>query len=476
MHAAEYLSFDAVGLANLIAGGGVSRQEVLEAAFRLYEERNPSINAVIEFFDAPLAAEKGALDGVPFLFKDLGGLAEGVLHEYGSRLAKGQRGAVDSRLTERYREAGLAILGRCTTPEMAFNITTESLATGPTRNPWDLSHSVGGSSGGSAAAVAAGIVPIAQANDGAGSIRIPAAACGLVGLKPTRGRISEAPFAGTYLSGLSASHVVSRTVRDTAVMLDLTGGPEPGDPYLLPAVEEPYGRLIERPARPLRIGLQLKAWSGGAVDDRCIAATRGAAKLLADLGHHVDEVDLDLGVDWPDICEANARIWCADTGPSVKKLSEASGRPIDIDHVEAAMLACYHYGIELKASELLDALSVVNMITRQTGRLFQSYDVMLTPTLPEASWDLGRFDANDPAHDALTWTRQMFDAVPFTPLFNMTGQPAISVPWDLGDGGPGIGIQLAGRFAADGDILQLAADIERAHPWNKVAPCDWTGT
>lgn len=471
MNISDYLACDAVALADLIATGQVSADEVYRAAASVVEQRNPAINAVIEFFEAPLRAQpEGALSGVPFLFKDLGGLAKGVLHEYGSRLGRGVRGETNSRLTERYLEAGLAVCGRTTTPEMAFNITTESLATGVTRNPWDLNSSTGGSSGGAAAAVAAGMVPIAQANDGAGSIRIPAACCGLVGLKPTRGRISDAPFAGQYLSGLSASHVVSRTVRDSAVMLDLTGGAEPGDIALLPPLVRPYAEAIKTSSPRRRIALQTTAWSGGPVDEQCLAATNAAAALLSDMGHIVEVVSLDLGADWHDIVVANARIWCADMVPGARKLAEYTGRPIDGTTLEAAMLSCYHYGAELRASELLDALSVLNTVSRNTGRLFETYDVMLTPTLPEAKWALGRFDANDARHDAISWTRQLFDAVPFTPLFNMTGQPAISIPWKQSEHGPGIGIQLAGRFGAEADILQLAADIERAHPWPLLAP------
>lgn len=470
MEISDYTKVDGVELAALIAGGQLSADEVCRAARKVVEQRNPLINAVIELFDKPLAARPGPLSGVPFLFKDLGGLAVGVLHEYGSRLAKGLRGEANSRLTERYLEAGLAVLGRATTPEMAFNITTESLATGITRNPWNPAHSVGGSSGGSAAAVASGMVPIAQANDGGGSIRIPAACCGLVGLKPTRGRISEAPFAGQYLSGLSASHVVSRTVRDTAAMLDVTHGAEPGDPYLLPTVGQPFLEVIKRPSRPLRIALQTTAWSGHPVDDRCIKATRQAAALLADMGHAVEDVSLDLGLGWEDIILANARIWCADIAASADKLAGCTGHPINNDYLENATLACYRYGANLKASELLDALTLMNTAVRRSGQLFTRYDILLTPTLPEASWALGRFNANDASLDAIGWTKLLFDASPFTPLFNMTGQPAISLPWDMGDGGPGIGIQLAGRFAAEADLLQVAADIERAHPWNKVAP------
>jgi amidase len=470
MDVSDYIELDGMALAKLIATRQASAEDIHGAMRKMVNERNPAINAVIEVFDKPLPARPGALSGVPFFFKDLGGLAEGVLHECGSRLAKGIRGEANSRLTERYLEAGLAVLGRTTAPEMAFNITTESLATGATRNPWNLNHSAGGSSGGSAAAVAAGIVPIAQANDGGGSIRIPAACCGLVGLKPTRGRISEAPFAGLYLNGLSASHVVSRSVRDTAVMLDLTHGAEPGDPYLLPPVETPFLELIQRPAKPLKVALQLKAWSGGVVEETCRRAAREAANLLAGMGHNIEEVSLDLGVDWDVIIKANARIWSANMAASINALAAYTGRRIDNNHLEHATLACYRYGAALKAGELLEAMNVVNTATRSTGQLFGRYDVMLTPTLPEASWRLGRFNANDANYGAISWTKALFDAVPFTPLFNMTGQPAISVPWNLGDGGPGIGIQFAGRFAGEGDLLQLAADIERARPWNKVAP------
>lgn len=470
MDVSDYTSLDGVALAELIATRKLLAEDVHRAMRKVIEQRNPAINAVIEVFDKPLPARPGSLSGVPFLFKDLGGLAKGVLHECGSRLARGIRSETDSRLTERYLEAGLAVLGRATAPEMAFNVTTESVATGLTRNPWNLGHSAGGSSGGSAAAVASGMVPIAQANDGGGSIRIPAACCGLVGLKPTRGRISEAPFAGLYLSGLSASHVVSRTVRDTAAMLDVTHGAEPGDPYLLPPVEVPFLELIKRPARPLRVALQLAPWSGGPVDERCKRAARDAARLLADMGHRVEEVTLDPGVDWDGIIMANARIWCADMALSIDKLAAHTGRRIDNDQVENAMLACYRYGAALGAGELLEALNIVNTVTRRTGQLFERHDVMLTPTLPETSWALGRFDANDARHDAISWTRLLFDASPFTPLFNMTGQPAISIPWDQADGGPGIGIQLAGRFGREADVLQLAADIERAHPWKKLAP------
>lgn len=473
MDITDYRQHDALALAALIRRREVTAAEVRAAALAIIDQENPRLNAVVEIFN-PVAAgpadPAGPLAGVPFLLKDVGGVAAGLRNECGSRMGLGLVSPADSAVTARYRQAGLSLLGRSASPEMAFSISTESVAFGPTRNPWNPAMSAGGSSGGAAAAVASGMVPAAQANDGGGSIRVPAACCGVFGLKPTRGRLSEAPYAGTYLNGLSASHVVSRTVRDSAALLDATAGPAPGDPALLPPPSRSWLEEVTRPPDPLRIGWTTRSWNGGSVSIDSTTAVEQAASLLHGLGHRVEEAHPQPGIDWPDIILANARIWCANIARAIDGMATETGRRIDADHLEAATLACHVYGHNLPARDLLWALDIANSVSRAMGRFFTDFDILLTPMLPDAGLPLGPYSPNREGMDALAWTRHLFDASPFTPLFNMTGQPAMSVPWGLTARGVPVAVQAIGRFGAESALFRLAAQWERHHPWPLLAP------
>lgn len=471
MKQSEYVTLDGLGLADLVRRGEVSAQEVADAARAVIAARNPDINAVVEVFDPLPAAASGQEPflGVPFLVKDVGASVQGVRHECGSRLAAGVKSDHDSALARRWRAAGLRIIGRTTSPEVAFNIATENKLHGPTRNPWSLEHSPGGSSGGAAAAVAAGMTPMAEANDGGGSIRIPAACCGVVGLKPSRGRISMAPGAWEYLNGLSSAHVVSRSLRDTAALLDAVAGAEPGDPYPPSPPARPYLEEVSRDPKRLRVALMVTPWNNGAVAPVCADAARATASLLELLGHDVAEAALPLGVSWDAFIEANARIWCANIAPWLGMLADATGRPISPTYVEATTRACYHYGRGLSAGDLLAALAICNTVSRQSGAFFQKYDILLTPTLPQPPHRLGVYNADEPGLSALDWADKIFAGSPYTPLCNVTGQPAISLPlFQSADGLP-IGVQLIAGIGREDLLFQLGGQLARAQPWNMRA-------
>ena len=473
MNISDYAQYDGLGLAELVRKREASAVEILDAALAAIAARNPAINAVIETFKPPIGgdAEPDApFLGVPFLLKDVGTSVTGVRHESGSRLGAGVISDHDSALARRYRSAGLRIVGRAASPEMAFNITTETRLHGPTRNPWNKAHAVGGSSGGAAAAVAAGMVPIAEANDGGGSIRIPAACCGLVGLKPSRGRISSAPDAGEYLNGLSYTHVISRSLRDSAAMLDATMGAEPGDPYVLAQPRRPYLEEMARDPKRLRIAVATRPWNEAAISPECAQAAAAAAKLCAELGHQVEEARPELGVSWDTFVEANARIWCANIAPWVESLSMATGRPISSDYLEATTLACHAYGRSLSASDLLAALAVGNTVSRAVGAFFTRHDVLITPTLPQPPHRLGVYNADEAGLSALDWTHKLFAGTPFTPLSNVTGAPAISLPLAMSGDNLPIGVQFIADLGREDTLFQLAGQFERATPWDHRRP------
>lgn len=478
----EYTKHDGLGLAALVAGGDVGPRELAETALRATAAVNPSINAVIETWpeDLPaLIAEAPAgapFAGVPFLIKDAVIHMAGKRSEMGSRLAAGLAAPHDTHLMTRFRRAGFVTLGRTAAPEMAYSCTTEPVLHGPTCNPWDITRSAGGSSGGAAAAVAAGIVPVAHANDGGGSTRIPAACCGLVGLKPSRGRVPIGPDADEGLNGLGAELVVSRTVRDTAAALDAVHGSEPGDPF---QIAPPSGRYIDAVSRdpaPLRIGMMTHAWGGRPTEPAVAKAVAEAALLCGRLGHQVEESTLDLGVDWESFIAANAAIWTANLANWITGLAAMTGRPIDETTLEIPTLACYHYGSALKATDFLAALDTRNVVARNVGQWYEKFDLFMSPVLPGVPSKLGHFRHNLDGIDGLEWTRRTFEHTPFTPIFNVTGLPAISLP--LGqdpETGLPIGIQFAARFGREDILLALAAQLERTAPWIARRPAIWAG-
>lgn len=473
MQTDEYLSYDAVDLARLVREGEVTAGELAQCAAALVEQWNPSINAVLELFDDVddilAAASKGApFSGVPFLIKDLVIQAEGRRSEMGSRLAAGLVAPQDSDLMARFREAGLVTLGRTATPEMGYNVATETLQAGICRNPWDVSRSPGGSSGGSAAAVAAGIVPVAHANDGGGSIRIPAACCGLVGLKPTRGRVPIGPAAAEGLSGFGIELAVTRTVRDAAALLDAVQGPGVGDPYVIAAPDAPYVSVLQQAPGALKIGVCTSAWSGAAVDPEISEAVLAVARVCESLGHRVEEACPPL--DAEAFAGANTDLWSASIAHWVVDICAATGRPADHSTLEQSTLAIHEHGLSLSAVDLLHADDVFNVVNRDFGRFFRDYDLLLTPTTAQLPWPIGQQASEGGAYTARGWTDHVFNPAPFTAVYNCTGQPAISLPLARSQAGLPIGIQFAAAYGREDLLLSLAAVFEQAMPWPKVAP------
>ncbi|MFF1464332.1 amidase [Streptomyces sp. NPDC058330] len=478
MKLSEYVTYDAVGLAGLVARGELTPAELASTAQAASDAVNPHINAVVETWPAQDTPAPGStpLAGVPFLIKDLAVAMTGKRVELGSRLAAGNVAGADSFLMARLRRAGLVTLGRTATPEFAYSTTTEGVLYGATRNPWDATRSPGGSSGGSAAAVAAGIVPLAHATDAAGSIRVPAAANGLFGLKPTRGRVSMGPDVDEVFNGLAVQGALSRSVRDSATLLDLIQGPETGDPYFAQQPERPYAQESTRSPGSLRIGLLTRPWGGRAVDTTVTDATLRSARLAESLGHRVEEVQLGLGVDWEEFILANARMWTANLVTSIDDLATAFRRPIDPTTLEPEILAGYAYGRRVSGPEFVRALATRNSVARAIGRYFADYDLLLTPTLPELPVRLGTYAEGSEGADGLGWIGQVFHRSPFTVACNVAGTPAMSVPLEADPAtGLPIGIQFAAGYGREDILFRLAGQLEQAAPWAQRNPVVWAG-
>jgi amidase len=474
----EYVDFDAVGLAELVAKGEVSPAELQAAAREAAQVVNPQINAIVETWPADDEPSPGStpLAGVPFLIKDIGVSMAGRRTELGSRLAAGNVARADSSLMLRFRRAGLVTFGRTATPEMAYSITTEPVLYGATRNPWDLERSAGGSSGGAAAAVAAGVVPLAHGTDAAGSLRIPAACNGLFGLKPTRGRVSMGPDFDELFNGLAVHGSVSRTVRDSAALLDQIRGPEPGDPYFAQQPPRPYAEEVARHPGSLRIGVLTQAWGGRRTTTPVSDALSRTVRLLESLGHRVEEVTVDLGVGWEEFVLANARLFAANLAASVDELADAFDRPVDSSTLEPVTLAGYHYGQRVGGAEFVTALTIRNRVARSLAQYFDVHDMLLTPTLPELPLSLGTYADGAEALDGLGWIRRVLDRSPFTMPFNTAGTPAMSVPVtaDAETGLP-IGMQFAAGYGREGRLYRLAGQLEQASPWSGRTPTVWAG-
>lgn len=471
MHFSEYGEYDAVGLAHLIKSGQISAQEVLQLARQAIGAVNPTLNALAgELFDEPLSSSStGPLAGVPFVIKDLSIHATGIKTGLGSRLTgEGSVFPHDTDLMARFRQAGLVTLGRTATPEFGFNVTTEPLANGATHNPWNPSRSTGGSSGGSAALVAARAIPVAHGTDAAGSIRIPAAWCGLVGLKPTRGRTPQGPDSDERLSGLGVDFALARTVRDVAALLDAVSGPGVGDKYFAAPPERPYTQEISTPPGRLRIAMTTQAWSGGHVDQEYADTVLRVCHELAALGHEIEETSPH--VEWERFVDANLPLWTASVANTALGLSQTRGIEIGPDVVEAVTLACVEYGRRLTAIDLLRALQLCNTITRSVSAFFRSYDVLVTPTVATPPPVLGTLNQNDPSLDPRGWLNKLFGFIPFTPLFNMTGQPAISLPLGQSSEGLPIGVQFVARYGDEATLFRLATQLEQALPWDRRRP------
>lgn len=466
----EYAQFDGIGLAELVAKGEVTAGELTLLATEAMAKVNPSVNAVLEIYeDVVEAASKGSespsgpFAGVPFLRKDIYPEA-GRLMESGSRGSAGLRLQASTAFYERLIRAGLVSLGRTAVPEHALASTTESAFSGMTRNPWDLEHIAGGSSGGAAAAVATGIVPLAHASDGGGSIRIPASCCGVVGLKPSRGRITGAPEDGEPLFGLATQLVVSRTVRDTAAALDISALPAAGDPFVIPQAPTSYLAALAGTDRPLKIACSCEAWSRYAdVDPEVAAVTRRAASFCAEQGHHVVE---DTPVfDADEMFEANLTLFSVATADGIEAIHSMLQRPVSGEFLEPVTLKWFELGKAQTGQDVLHALETRERICRTLGTFMADYDVIMTPTLAHLPPLLGVIDGHDPEISVRDWWSAMERLHPNLCVFNMTGLPAMSLPLGESASGLPIGVQLAGQFAQEHVVLQLAAELEQALPW-----------
>jgi amidase len=463
---------DAVGWAERIRARQVSAAEVVDAAIARIEAVDGKVNAVIQrWFDEARAHARGPLGdgpfaGVPFLLKDILAAVKGKPLESGSRLAKGVASKEDSELVRRHRRAGLVFLGKTNAPEMGILPTTEPVLHGATRNPWDLGRTTGGSSGGAAAAVAAGYVPMAHANDGGGSIRIPAAACGLFGLKPTRGRNPVGPMFGEIFLGLVAEHAVTVSVRDSAALLDATAGPDVGDPYWAPPQARPYTADVGAPPGKLRIAWTTASPTGGPVHPDCVAAVADAAALLADLGHEVFEGRP--AVDEAHLPPAFITLWTVCNAAAVEQSAMAAKRRPSRELLEPLTFAMHEMGVKTNAVALMAARHQLELAARQFQRFFVDVHLLLTPTLAEPPVALGTFDA--PADQPMMGLFRAAAFAPFTAMANVTGQPAMSVPLSWNGAGLPIGTQLIGRFGDEATLFRLAAQLEEARPWARRRP------
>ncbi len=474
MRFAEYRRHDAMGLAALLAAGEVTARELLELALgrlAVVQPRLAPLSLVeADFAQASLDAglPAGPFTGVPFLLKDLFAFLPGTRLSNGSRLF----GAIDCRfestLVARYRRAGLVVFGKTASPELGCNVTTESVLHGPVRNPWDPTRSAGGSSGGAAVAVAAGIVPAAHASDGGGSIRIPASACGLVGLKPSRARNPVGPLVGEAWNGLAGGHVISRSVRDTAAFLDATAGSEPGDPYACPPIHGTFRAAAARDPKPMRIGLVTSAPGGIAVDAACAAATEAVATKLAALGHGIEPLELDL--DAATLMRHQLAVVSVNLANDLAGWQRALDRPADATTLEACTLALAARGRAVTATEFAAALGGIQQVGRKLGQLFATVDLILTPTLATAPPPLGLIDQN--MADLDRFIELTAALIPFTPLYNMTGCPAISLPLEHEPHGLPLGVMLGAALGREDLLLEVAGQLERAHPWFDRVPPD----
>ena len=470
----EYAKYDGLALADLVRQGEVTPKELMGLALEGIEKLNPKLNSVIHIMadQAEKEIEAGLPDGpfkgVPFLIKEIVLHAADTPYRLGSRLTKDLVLPHDTELMIRFRKAGLVTVGTTPTPEFGFNANTEPVLTGSTRNPWNTERSPGGSSGGSAASVAAGIVPLAHANDGGGSIRIPASCCGLFGLKPTRGRIPTGPDYTEVLNGIAIEFVVTRSVRDAAALLDVVAGPDAGAYGWAEPPARPYSEEISAKPDRLRIAWMGRPLSGVPVDPECLGALNDTVKLCEELGHEVVEAAPEIDVEA--FALATLRVWAANLTNMMNGAGALVGQTPTPDNLEAASWACYEYGKAMKASELLEALDNYALVSRAVGGFFEEYDILLSPTTAHPPLPLGELNQNAPGINAEQWTTQIFTYAPFTNLFNATGQPAISVPLAWSSDGLPIGMQFAGRFADESTLLRLAAQLEQARPWADKRP------
>jgi amidase len=477
---AELIEYDAISLGEMVRAGEIKPSELVEITIERIERVNPKLNAVIHkmYDEARKTAEKwdkeissgkridAVFSGVPFFLKDLVAEYEGVPLSEGCAAVKGYISKLDTELVKRQKAAGLIIVGKTNTPELGCTPSTEPILFGPTLNPWDQSVIPGGSSGGSAAAVAAGIVPMAHGNDGGGSIRIPASCCGVFGMKPTRARNPNGPLFGDVAGGIAVEHALTRTVRDSAALLDATSGPDIGDPYYAPPKKRPFLEEVGQEVGRLNIGFLTsipKGWSfDSKIHPECEKAVRDAAQLCESLGHNVNEINAE-ELSYPNLFMTFGIVFACLTGAMIAYWEKELGKKLTEDQMEAVTWMVYQNAAHRTGAEYLRAVEDCQLFSRKIAQWFHKgdYDLLLNPTLTMTPPKLGSLSQDKPGKTITL----MGKLVAFTFIYNITGQPAMSVPlyWNA-DNIP-IGIQFAGRFGDEATLFRLAAQLEQERPW-----------
>lgn len=489
-----YAKCDALGLTEMVRSKKISPAELVEEAIRRTEKYNPELNAVIyKMYDQARAEAKSALPGgpfrgVPFFLKDiLPATYAGVPTSCGCRLLKDAPMPADSELVRRFRQAGVIVVGKTNTPEFGMTHYTEPETFGPTHNPWDLARTPGGSSGGSAAAVAARLVPIAHGSDGGGSIRTPASCCGIFGLKPSRGRIPTGPTFGELWQGLAIDHVLTRSVRDSAAMLDAIAGADVGAPYAAPLQTRPFLQEVTAEPGKLRIAFTPEPFLGHALHDDCKQGLEASIRLLEQLGHTV--VQARPQIDREPFAHAHLSVIMANATSAIEEVSALIKRKPSAGEYDVPTEALSLMGSTMSAADYVNALDYLETTSREIARFFETYDLFLTSTLSEPPFPIGAQQPSG-AERALIrflgaldagWllkavgaieglATKAYDWVSYSPVFNVTGQPAMSVPLYWNQAGLPIGVHFAGRFGDEATLFRVAGQLERAQPWFDRAP------
>lgn len=481
MNLSEYCRYDAVGLADLVRRREVTGAELIELAHKATAAVNSKINAVIELYEDAgrmPASNAGVFQGVPFLRKDIGVSEAGRLTEQGSRLFRGRRSQVDSYYFNRAREGGLQTIGRTTTPEFGTSGFSESLLTGITRNPWNLEVSAGGSSAGAAAAVAAGITPIAHGSDGGGSIRSPASWCGLVGLKPSRGRVSGGPDNQDSGFGFGSNFVLCRSVRDMAAALDVFSGYSPGDPFVITRPERSYVEELARPTGTLKIGVARTKWGDLETDPEILNALDSVARLLENMGHIVEEIAPPCEpAERRELRVTILRGMSALSATSLGDAARTMKRELNADTVEPINLKFYEYSRCAAAATVAEAMEAIRRLRFRVGSATSSLDILLTPSMPSVAMSHGAiYSTTNPALSVEEFMDASEALHQYLGVFNVTGQPAVSLPLAQSSSGLPIGLQLAARHGDEATLVRIARDLENARPWQGRTPEVCAGT
>ncbi|HHY16154.1 MAG TPA: amidase [Firmicutes bacterium] len=463
----EYVKYDGLGLAELVKTKQITPAELRETALKAVEVINPRINAVATMIPGdldittPHNVPKGPFEGVPFMLKDVPPMIAGVPANNGSRFLKGNTSEHHHNLMVRFREAGLVSIATTCVPEMSASGTTESVLYGNTLNPWNDKHSAGGSSGGSAAAVSGGLVPLAHGGDGGGSIRMPASCCGIIGMKPTRGRIPNGPDRGEAHSGMAMQFLLTRSIRDTAAILDAVNGPDIGAYAYVARPQVPFLEEIKNEPRKLKI-----AWTPSTDDEDVLKVLHETIRLLEELGHEVVEDFIEFSEEDKENYMSVRALSSPYLVLAIEGAAKALNRVPSEENLEPSTWANYQRAKELTAVEMAEAVTFQNKISRRVGHFFQKYDILLNPTIAQPPALIGEWNPNNRKNTF----RGFGQHFPVTPMYNLTGLPAISLPLGWTDSGLPVGMQFGARFADEATLLQLSRQLEIARPWKDKRP------